>query len=114
MVNQPVTITTNVVNEGSMEGSTRLALKINGRVEQTQVVNVGPGGSRPVKFTVTKAEPGTYTVIIGNQRASFLVSEDTAGSTNIDGGVIAIMLLVLLAAAVVLVLAFSFGRQPKY
>jgi len=114
VANQPVTITTNVVNEGSMEGSTRLALKINGQVEQTQLVNVGPGGSRPVKFTVTKAEPGTYTVIIGNQRASFLITEDTAGKNNVDGGVIAILLLVLLAATVVIVLALSFRRKPSY
>jgi hypothetical protein len=111
VANQPMTITANVVNDGSETGSKRVALKINGQVEQTKMVTVGGSSSRPVKFTVTKAGPGTYTVTMGSQRASFVVTEDTAGGKSADGGVIAIMLLVLLAAAVVIVLAVSFNRR---
>lgn len=112
VANQPVTITTNVVNDGGMTGSTRVALKINGQIEQTKLVTVGGGSSRLVKFTVTKAEPGTYTVIIGNQRASFLVAEDSA-STSVDSGTIVMILLGFLVVAVVIVVAFSFGRRPS-
>ena len=113
-VNQPVTISANVVNRGGQTGSTRVALKINGQVEETKLVTVGPGGSRPVKFTVTKAEPGTYTVIMGSQRASFLVTEGTAGGISTDGGVIVMILLGFLVIAVIIVVAFSFGRKPTY
>jgi len=112
IANQPVTISANVVNEGGMTGSTRVALKINGQVEQTKLVTVGPGGSRPVKFTVTKSEPGTYTVIMGSQRASFVVTEDTAktGAQSLNGGLIAMLLFGVLAFAVIVVLMLSFRR----
>jgi len=112
-INQPVTITANVVNRGGETGSTRVALKINGQVEQTQLISVGPGGSRPIKFTVTRAEPGTYTVIMGNQRASFLVTEDTA-STSVDGSTVAGIILAVLFTAVLIVLLLSFRRRPSY
>ena len=112
-INQPVTISANVVNRGGMVGSTRVALKINGKVEQTKLVTVGPGGSRPVKFTIAKDQPGTYTVILGNQRASFLVTEDTA-STSVDGGTIVMILLGFLVLAFFIVVAFSYRRKPSY
>jgi len=56
VANQPVTITTNVVNEGDITGITKVALKINGQVDQTKLVTVSPGVSGPVTFTVTRAE----------------------------------------------------------
>jgi len=114
VANKPVTISANVVNRGGMVGSTRVALKINGKVEETKVVTVGPGGSRPVKFNVTEAEPGTYTVILGNQRTSFLVTEDTASTAGVDGGTIAMILLGFLVLAFFIVIAFSFRRRPSY
>jgi len=113
VANRPVTITANVVNEGGMTGSTRVALKINGQVEQTKLVTVGPGGSRPVKFTVTKAEPGTYTVIMGSQRASFLVTEDTASTAGVDSTTIVMILLGVLVVVIVMAVAFSFNRKPS-
>ena len=93
VANRPVIVTANVVNEGGMTGSTRVALKINGQVEQTKLVTVGPGGSRPVKFTVTKKQPGNYTVIMGSQRASFLVTDDSSSGISVDGS--SIMTIVL-------------------
>jgi len=108
MANKPVTISANVVNRGGMTGSTRVALKINGKVEETKLVTVGPGGSRPVKFTVTKAEPGAYTIIMGSQRASFLVTENTDDNFNMNGGLVAILILGLLIIATVMVVALSF------
>jgi len=109
--NQPITISANVVNRGDMSGSTRVALKINGKVEQTELVTVGPGGSRPVKFTVTKAEPGTYTVIMGSQRASFLVVEDSAKSNvPFDGNAIPIMSFSALTVVIIGILILAFRR----
>ena len=76
---QPVTITTNVINRGSEAGSYRVAFKINGKVEQTRMVSVGPGATYPVKFTATKAQPGTYIVDIGGLKGSFIVTSTGSG-----------------------------------
>ena len=113
-VNQPITISANVVNDGTETGSTRVALKINGQIEQTKMVTVGGGSSRQVKFTVTRTEPGSYTVIMGfSQRASFLVTKDSSSSTSVDGGVIVMILLGFLVLAAVIVVMLSFRRRPS-
>jgi|GEM_PF-3191992 len=105
--NQPVTITTNVVNGGDQAGNYNVALTINGQMEQQKMVSVGPQGTQPVKFTVTKAQPGTYTVDIGGQRGSFVVlgAGGTAGAP-MNGGLIAILIIGLLVIATVVVLLF--------
>lgn len=98
-----------------MSGSTRVALKINGKIEQTKIVTVGGGGSRPVKFTVTKAEPGSYTVIMGSQRASFVVTDGGAtASPALSEGTIAMLLLGVVVVAFVLIVAFAFRKRPTY
>ena len=105
---QPVTISANVVNSGGMTGSTNVALKINGRIEQTQKVSVSPGATHPVKFTVTRAEPGTYTVIMGSQQGSFAVTSD-AGSP-VSGAMVAIIVMGVLVLLTVVVLLVAFRR----
>jgi hypothetical protein len=114
--NQPITIAANVVNDGTETGSTQVALKINGKIEQTKLVTVGGGSSRPVKFTVTKAEPGTYTVIMGSQRASFVVAEGEAkaATPEMSDGTIAMLLLGLVVVAFVIIVALAFRRRPSY
>jgi len=113
--NQPITIAANVVNDGSETGSTQVTLKINGQIEQTRVVTVGGGSSRPVKFTVTKAEPGTYSVIMGSQRASFVVTEYGAkAAPALSDGVIAMLLAGVVVVAFVIILAFAFRKKPTY
>ncbi|MBM3119597.1 MAG: hypothetical protein FJ006_08645 [Chloroflexi bacterium] len=108
---QPVTITTNVVNTGDEAGNYYLALKINGQVEQSKTVSVGPQGTQPVKFTLTKAQPGTYTVDIGGQRGSFVVL-GTGGTTGapVNGGNIAIIIVGMLVLATVVLLMLRFRR----
>jgi len=98
--NQPVTISTNVVNSGDESGSYTVDLKINGQVEQTKMVSVGPQGTQPVKFTITKAQPGTYTVNIGDQKSSFTVTD--AGSRPSAG--MGEGFLIAVAAAVIVIL----------
>ena len=104
--NQPVTISTNVVNRGGMAGSTNVILKINGKVEESRMVSVSPGAAHPVKFTVYRSQPGTYNVNVGGQQSSFTIlgaAGGTAGSP-VSGTLIAVILIigVLLIAGVVL------------
>ena len=83
--NQPVTITTNVINRGDRTSNYDVVLKINGRVEQTETVSVSPNAAHPVTFTVTKSQPGTYTVAIGNQQGSFTVIGEGSTTTSSNG-----------------------------
>ena len=103
---QPVTITTNVSNTGGATGSYTVVLMINGQQEASRLVSVGAMSAVPVKFTVTKDVPGTYTVTIGGQQSSFTILGTGGGTSGspVSGGLIAIILIigVLLIASVVL------------
>jgi YVTN family beta-propeller protein len=104
---QSVTVTTNVVNTGDAAGNQSIALTINGRVEQTKMVSVGPHATQPVKFTVTKTQPGTYAVDILDQKGSFTILGASNTSNNVNSGLIAILALgFLVLVTIVLMLAF--------
>ncbi len=73
--NQQVTINADVVNLGGGPGSQTVNLVINGYVEQSVGVGVSPGTAYPLSFTVYKATPGTYTVVIGDAVGWFYVMQ---------------------------------------
>jgi len=102
--NQPVTITTNVVNTGDEAGNYNVALKINGQLEQSRMVSVGAHGTQPVKFTVTRAEPGTYDVDILGKTGSFTILGAGGTSGSKTGVLIALALIGILVVASLVVL----------
>ena len=65
---------------------------------------VGPHGTQPVKFTVTKDQPGTYNVDIHGKSGSFTIlgAGGTTGSST--GGMIALALIGVLVIATLVVL----------
>jgi hypothetical protein len=101
---QPVTITTNVVNTGDEAGNYNVTLRINGQVEESKMVSVGPHSTQPVKFTVTKDQPGTYNVEILDKSGSFIIlgAAGTTGSST--GGLIVLALIGVLVIATLVVL----------
>jgi hypothetical protein len=111
--NQPVAIAINVVNTGDEAGNYNLALKINGQVEQTKMVSVGPQATQPVKFTVTKGQPGTYSVSLDGKQGSFTILGPGAGTAGspASGGLIAIIIVGILVIAIVLILMLT-RRRP--
>jgi Right handed beta helix region len=111
VANQPVTISTNVVNTGDQGGNLNVTLKINGQVEATRMVSVGPQASQPIKFTVARAQPGTYSIDIGGQTGSFTIP-DSHGNKGAPAntGIIIFLVLAVLAIAVVTVLLLN--RHP--
>ena len=112
---QPVTITTNVVNTGYEAGSYNVILTINGQVEESRMVSVGAQGTQPVKFTVTKAQPGTYTINIGDQKSSFVVAG--AGSSPRAGlgeGILLVAATAVIAILVVLLVIVTRRRFQGY
>ena len=71
--NQPVTVFANIANSGDEAGSYTATLKINGQVEETRTGKIGGHIAIPLQFVTTKDKPGTYTVDINGQQASFTV-----------------------------------------
>jgi hypothetical protein len=71
---EEVVINANIANTGGSEGTYITELKINGVAEQDNKVVMKPGSSFIV-FKVTKTEPGTYTVSIGDLIGKYTVQE---------------------------------------
>jgi len=112
---QPVTVLANVVNNGASSGSYNVALRINGRVEQQRTVEVSPGTAYPVKFTVTKAQPGTYTVNIGDQKSNFIVTDaGSSPSAGMSEGLLLVIAMAAIATLVLLLIIVSRRRLQGY
>jgi len=109
--NQPVTISTNVVNTGDQGGNMNVALKINGQVEQTKTVSVGPQASQPIKFTVTKAQPGKYSVDIGGQTGSFVIP-DTGSSSSAQSSSALVIFLIIGVFVLATIMVLLLRRRP--
>jgi hypothetical protein len=74
----PVTVTANVANTGTGNGTANIKVYVNGAEESQQGVTVNSGGTSTVTFDVTRNEPGTYTVYVGGTPAgSFTVDQFT-------------------------------------
>ncbi len=107
--NQAVNVSVNVANTGGTSGSYTLDLKVNGVSRSTKQVTIAAGKSQTVDFTVTEAQPGTYTVDIAGQRTSFVVVG--TGAPLKGGGLIAVVIAAVLVLATVVVLLLSFRRR---
>jgi hypothetical protein len=111
---QPVTIAANVVNTGDQAGNLNIALKINGQVEETRMVSVGPQATQPVKFTISKSEPGTYAVDILGQEGSFTVFDPGANAREpMNGAMIALLAMGILAVVVAVLIIRSYRRTAN-
>lgn len=71
---QEVLVAVNVINIGGYNGSYTLNLTINGAVEQTKTVTLASLASDTVTFTVTKEEPGSYTISVDGLTKEFSVA----------------------------------------
>ena len=104
----PVAVTANVANRGTVNGSTRIKLYVNGVEDSGQGVTVESGGNRPVYFTVNRSQPGTYDVYIGGTQAGSFMVEDA-----IDSNVILFVSLAMILFALVLG-AIMIARRNLY
>ena len=107
---QTVTITATVSNNGDIKGSYQVVLNINGANEAEKELVLEPNQAKEVKFVVSKQAVGDYTVVIGDQRSSFRVSEATASS---PGRTLPTMGAVILAIGglLIIVLAIIVARR---
>ncbi len=78
---EPVTVSATVKNEGGLSGEFEAVLKVNGNVEATRRLTVGPGASTTVQFTVASNQAGLCAVEINGKAATFTVREPLPTST---------------------------------
>lgn len=71
--NETVTTTVSVTNTHDTWGAYSLVLEINGVKEAQKQATVDAGSSQDVSFTVTRENPGSYSVFINGLRGSFVV-----------------------------------------
>jgi len=105
-----VTISARVTNTGGGEGTYTASLKIEGEVEDTQVVSLRPGSSQMVIFTVTKDDPGKYSVRMGALAGQFDV--EGAGVAISWGIILSIVLGAVAAGLAVFLLVRRERRKP--
>jgi hypothetical protein len=105
----PVTVTANIANRGTGNGSIRLKLYVNGEEDSSQGITVESGGNRPVYFTVSRNQPGIYAVYIGGTQAGSFMVEDA-----IDPNAILYISLSLIFFALVLGMIMIVRRKSHY
>lgn len=118
--NDPVTIDAEVANDGGGWGSQDVELLINGEFEQRTGVGVSPGTAYPVRFTVYRADPGQYSVTIGEATGWFNVlsepeapppvSPPSAGVELTSMAIIAIVVIGIVVIGGVIVAIVLAGR----
>jgi hypothetical protein len=105
----PVTVTANVANTGAVNGNASIKVYVNGQVESTRGVTVNSGSSTPVTFSVTRDEPGTYSVYVGGTNAGSFTVDALA-----DPNLILIVSGALILFAFVVGIIFIIRRRQAY
>jgi hypothetical protein len=72
-VNQPVTISAVMVNQGAVIGQFTVELKVNGVVEGSQNIELGRDESTVVTFTITKSEAKVYSINVAGKSAGLRI-----------------------------------------
>lgn len=111
-IEQPISISANMANDGDQTGGYTASLKIDGKVEQTKIGTVDGHSAVPVVFTISRTQPGTYAFDIDGQKGTFTVlAAKTASGPPVSGGTIAIIIVSILVLGTIAVLALTFRRQ---
>jgi hypothetical protein len=73
---EEVTVTASVANRSTVNGIMQVKLYLNGQEETARSIAVSSGQTMPVSFTVSRSEPGIYSVYVGGVPAGgFEVNE---------------------------------------
>jgi hypothetical protein len=91
-----ITVTADVVNTGTVNGSSSIKVYVNGEMENSQGITVNSGSNMPITFTVSRSQPGTYSVYVGGVSAGSFTVDQFADSNiilYISGALILIALL---------------------
>ena len=115
--NQQVDISISIVNNGEKTGSYEAGLYINEQIESSQTVSISPGSSQTMRFSITKATPGAYSVLLGGQQGQFTVMNGqptTVDNQSTGGGLgIATTVAIVVIAALIAALVFILRKIKK-
>ena len=105
---EKVTVSATVSNRGSANGTARITLYVNGQETESRGVSLSSGQTVPIDFTVSRSDPGPYTVYVGSVPAGSFTVDDTV-DTN---------MLLYISGALVLIalvggLVFFLGRRRQ-
>lgn len=103
---QQVNISISIANNGGTTGSRTVLLYINGKLEDSRTVRISAGSLQTVVFTVIRATPGTYEVLVEGLRGQFTVVAPAAPTPSPSGlgtGTIIAIVVVVVAVIVFLV-----------
>ncbi len=98
----PVTVTADIANRGTVNGSKKVTLYVNGKVESTQGVTVNSGSTSKLTFNVSRSEPGDYTVYVDGVPAGSFKVEMVTGNDGILIFSVALVALTLIIGMVML------------
>ena len=68
-----VTVSATVTYSGDVRADYEAELKVDGNLEHTAIFSFEPGSSQLLSFVVSRVEPGSYNVQLGNLSSSFTV-----------------------------------------
>jgi hypothetical protein len=113
--NQPVTVSINVSNAGDRGGSKTVNLMINGEFEQSAQVGVPARSMNSISFTVSRANPGVYSVYIEGASGWFTVLQAVAPSAPVEAGLGTGGLIAIIIIAIILIggLTFAFVYRRR-
>jgi len=89
-VGEKVNISAQVTNSGNAGGMYSAALIVDGKKVDTKTINVDPGSSQTVSFSLSKDEAGTYEIVVGKRTAALTVKSKLVAQQvelEYDGGV---------------------------
>jgi hypothetical protein len=110
-IGQPITISANMANDGDVISGYTASLKIDGKLEKTKLGTVDAHSAVPVDFTVTRSQPGTYTIDLGGQKGSFIVlASKTTPNSQTGGSILVLLVMAALVVAVIYVLMLILRR----
>ncbi|MFA5079562.1 MAG: CARDB domain-containing protein, partial [Dehalococcoidia bacterium] len=105
-----VTVSAVVANKGTVNGSTRITVYVNGEKDQSYGVSVNSGKSTRLQFAISREMPGTYSVYVnGVSAGSFSVSDNLGNNI-----VLMLSSLCLLTALFLGILMTLRRRQNPY
>jgi len=105
---QTISISATVWESGNVSGSYEGILKINDVIEESKIVLVEPLSSKEILFTVSKNEPGTYSVDLDGLTGSFTVTGESIEESTSDSSFPTIPVVIGVVAAVVILGVFIF------
>jgi hypothetical protein len=95
-----ITVTADVVNTSTVNGTSSIKVYVNGEMEKSQGVTVNSGSSIPVTFTVSRNEPGIYSVYVGGTQAGSFTVDQFADANMILYISLALILIALAVGAI--------------